>query len=841
MMRIQLSDFELKGMGFFVALLLCWLPTGLAATLDPLVEKKVDALMLQMTLEEKVSLCSGMRLMDFRDIPRLNVPGMQLQDGPRGPHGGTAFPVGVAFGATWNPELIQTVGSIMGNESRAGAIGMLLGPGINIERDPLGGRFFEYYTEDPFLDSRLTVAIVKGIQSEGVAACLKHFVCNNREDNRNNYMSMVDQRTLNEIYFPAFKAAVQEGHAWGVMTSANGVNGDFVSDSKILLRDTLKNAWGFDGVVLTDWLQTRSTEKAALAGLDVSMPGGDDCGFGKPLLEAVKAGRVPMPVLDDKVRRVLRVYGYVGLLDHRRLETGASRNTPASHAIARQVAAEGIVLLKNLGKVLPLDEKQIHNVLVLGPNANQRFCVVGMGGSSWMDAPDEVTPLKGLRKVLGDGDRLTYLSTDDLGGFQPIPAGVMQPVKGVHGFAASYFAAGQRQPAVQRVEPQLNFMWEMRSPDPKIPNKGFRAEFVGRIIPPVTGTYVLRLSAGGSASINVEEAGGAPTAIADRSRGMRTATAMLQMTRDKPFFVRIDYSHPSGDASFNLDWEVPGDKQGQWDKVDTAAKAADAVVFFGGGDMNLDTEGRDRTDMDFPPVQQSIIQRVAKDNPKTVVVLINGSPLKLGGWLAQVPAVVEAWYPGLEGGDAVADVLFGRVNPSGHLPFTWPKDLNDSPSHAIGSETNDEVFYKEGLMVGYRYFDSRNIEPEFPFGFGLSYTTFAFDDLHVAALHTNATVNVSVKNTGDRDGLATVQFYVKPLHPSVPRPMHELKAFQKVLVKAGESTTVTVDLGQDAFSYYDVAGKGWKVDPGPYEIQAGLSSREILARSTVVITPPFDR
>lgn len=389
----------------------------------------------------------------------------------------------------------------------------------------------------------------------------------------------------------------------------------------------------------------------------------------------------------------------------------------------------------------------------------------------------------------------------------------------------------------QGLEPQLNFMWEMRGPDEKIPAKGFRAEFVGRIIPPVTGTYVLRISAGGSASINVEEAGGAPTATVDRARGMRTATAMLQMTRGKPFFLRIDYSHPGGDASFNLDWQMPGDMTQAWAKVDAAAKAADAVIFVGGGDMNLDTEGRDRSDMDFPPVQQSIIEHVAKMNPKTIVVLINGSPFKLGGWLAKVPAVVEAWYPGREGGYAISDILFGRENPSGHLPFTWPGELKDSPSHVIGTQTNDEVDYKEGLMVGYRYYDTKEVEPEFPFGYGLSYTTFSFSDLRVVAAKASVSISLQVRNTGDRDGLATVQTYVKPLNPSVFRPVHELKAFQKVPVKAGQSKSVNLQLGPDAFSYYDPEAKAWRVDAGAYEIQAGTSSRDILARSVIRIKP----
>ncbi|MDB5328239.1 MAG: hypothetical protein JWM57_3808, partial [Phycisphaerales bacterium] len=599
-----------------------------AATSGPELQKEIDGLIGQMTLAEKASLCQGANG-TLRSIDRLHIPGVQLTDGPRGPHDSTAFPSGVAFGATWNPELVRAAGIVMGSETRATGKGMLLGPGVNILRDPLGGRFFEYYTEDPYLNAQLTSAVIKGIQSEGVAACVKHFACNNREDNRNNYMSMVDARTLNEIYLPVFKAAVQDADVWAVMTSANGVNGDFVSDSSSLLNETLKQKWGYQGLVMTDWLQSRSTEKAALAGLDISMPGGDDCPFGRPLLEAVKANRVPMAVLDDKVRRVLRVYGRIGMLDHRRLEDGSERNTPRQQQVARQVAAEGIVLLKNDANTLPLDGEHVRNVLVLGANADQRFCVVGMGGSSWVQGPYEITPLAGIRKALGEA-RVKYLSTDDLGGFQPIPAAAMQPIDGKNGWQATYEGHGQ---TVRRVDPQLNFMWEMRSPDPKLPPDEFRAHYVGRIVAPVSGTYTLRVVVGGDAEMYAEEVGGAPTAVTVNGR----MTAVVQLQAGKPFFLRIDYTHHNNDASFNLSWQPPDPSSQAWDKVDRAAREADAVVVVTGIDHNLDTEGRDRTDMDFPPVQQALIERVATANPKTIVVLINGSPLQLGGWLPKVP------------------------------------------------------------------------------------------------------------------------------------------------------------------------------------------------------------
>jgi len=815
-----------------VLLPILFLPTACTlAAGDPTLEAKVDNVLKQMTIEEKVGLCSGGGA-GFRGVPRLNIPGLRLTDGPRGAHDGgpcTAFPSGVLFGATWDPDLIGQAGKVIGREMRAVGDGILLGPSINIQRDPLGGRFFEYYTEDPYLNGRLAAAIVTGIQSEGVAACLKHYVCNNREDNRNMYMSMVDARTLSEIYFPAFKAAVQEGHAWAVMTSANGVNGDFVSDSKLLLNDTLKGEWDFDGMVLTDWLQTRSTEKAAFAGLDISMPGGK-CGFAQPLLDAVNADRVPVSVIDDKARRVLRVFGRIGLMDNRNLKDGAQRNTREHQALARQVAAGGIVLLKNEHSLLPLNPDRLKRILVLGPNADTRFCIAGLGGSSWVEGPYEVTTLAGIRQALGD--KVQYLSMDDLGGFEPIPTDVMQPVDGKQGFDAKYFARGSATPATQGVEPQLNFTWGVGSPDPKIPADGFRAVFTGKIIPPMSGEYVLRLAAQGEAWMFAGATGGAPTAIASRSRGISPVTALVQMQKGVPFYVRVEYTHQAGDASLGLSWERP-DSQLAWTKVDEAARQVDAVVVVAGLDHNLDIEGRDRADIHFPPVQEALINRVAGLNPNTVVVMINGSPVELGGWLPHVHALVEAWYPGMEGGNAIADVLFGRIDPSGRIPFSWPKKLEDSPCRTLGTQTNDRVDYKEGLLVGYRYYDTKIVEPQFPFGYGLSYTTFSFGRLHIKNQKETVLASVDVKNTGKRDGIETVQIYVRPLKPSVSRPVHELKAFKKIAIKAGSSQTLDFTLGPEAFSYYDDVAKEWKVDAGPYEIQAGESSRNIRASSKI--------
>ena len=403
-------------------------------------EAKIEAILNELTVEEKVSLCSG-GFSHFKGVPRLEIPDVGWCDGPRGPNGragATAFPAGILFGATWNPEIVERAGVVMGEELRAMQRRILLGPACNILRDPLCGRFFEYYTEDPCLNSALTVAQVKGIQSQGVAACLKHYACNNREHNRNHYMSVVDDRTMYEIYLPAFEAAVREADVQTVMTSANGMNFEFVSDSRKMLTDILKNRWGFDGFVMTDWLQTRSTEKAAFAGLDVSMPGGDKCGFGTALLDAVKAGRVPVEVIDDKVRRILRVYDFIGILDREDRSAGATISTPEHHATAREIAAQGVVLLKNEDNALPLNEKRLRNVLVIGPNADKRFCLGGMGGSSWMESTYEVTVLQGIRRLLGD-ERVTYISSDELGDFKPVSA---EMSKDGAGFGGKHFVRG---------------------------------------------------------------------------------------------------------------------------------------------------------------------------------------------------------------------------------------------------------------------------------------------------------------------------------------------------------------------------------------------------------------
>lgn len=821
------------------------LAAGVSAQENIAGEAKIRKILDQMTLEEKVALCAGDNG-SFMGIPRLGIPSVPLTDGPRGPHGGpqnsgggsTGFSCGVGQASTWNPDLLRKMGEVMGEETHNYGDGVLLGPACNILRDPLGGRFFEYYTEDPYLNSVLTAEIVKGVQSQNVAVMLKHYACNNRENNRNFYFSIVDDRTLHEIYLPAFKAAVEKGHAWGFMTSANGINYEYVSDSRKMQTDILKNRWGFDGVVITDWLQTRSTEKAAFGGLDISMPGGKNCGFGDALLAAVKKGTVSESTIDEKALRVLRLYDRIGWLDAKDGKVdvvgNSKRNTPEHIAVARQVGEEGIVLLKNQDNLLPLNVKKVKNVLVTGPNAEYKNCSWAMGGSSWILSPYETTVLDGIRKAFGDA-KVTYLGTSDLGGFQPVPSDVLE--NGC--ITARYYVKGKAEPVKTTTVKELNFMWEMKSPDPEAMNVDDWREsrYEATFIPQVDGKYTFKFSVGGgNLSVYNGEWAGAPMAIANSDGVQTQTTGSVDMKKGEPYTLCMIYSKTKGDASLRLEWETPDsdNNAASWKKLDKLARKADVVVYVGGLDMNQDTEGRDRLNLSFPALQEKTINRLAKINRKTIVTLVNGSPLELGGFIDNVPAVVEAWYPGMEGGNAVADVLTGKVNPSGRLTISWPRKLEDVPARKLGWEDNDVILFTDSLMVGYRYYDTKNVKPEFPFGYGLSYTDFEYSDLTlVKGDHDNVVGRVTVKNTGSRDGKEVVQVYVKPLNASVFRPVHELKYFKKVEIPAGSSVTVEFELDKDAFSYYDTSIADWTVDRCDYEIEVGRNSADIVLRQPV--------
>jgi beta-glucosidase len=668
-------------------------------------EARVDDLLKRLTLEEKFALVHGDSKFTTAAIPRLGIPRRWLSDGPHGvredigpdtwaPAGrtddfATCMPALIALAATWNPALAQAYGEVVGSEASKRGKHILLAPGLNLQRTPLCGRNFEYMGEDPFLTARMAVGYIRGVQSQHVAACAKHFAANNQELDRGTINVEMDERTLREIYLPAFKAAVQEAGVWAVMGAYNKFRGVHCCENAYLLNTVLKGQWGFHGLVVSDWGGAHDTREGVLNGLDLEM--GTEKPYAQyylaqPFLEGVGNGTYPMALLDDKVRRNLRVMFATGMLDGR---PSGQLNTPEHQAKARQVAEESFVLLKNQAGALPLDPNRLKSVAVIGQNA---VLLQAHGGdSSGINAFYEVTPLEGILHRVGDRVTVAY-------------------------------AAGYGQGA----GPEL------------------------------------------------------------------------------------------------------------MDAAVRAARQADVAVVVGGLNHGklYDTEGSDRKDLKLPYDQDELITRVHEANPRTVVVLVGGSPMALGIWREQVPAILLAWYSGMEGGNALARALFGDVNPSGKLPCTFPARLEDSPSHALGAYPGKDglVRYAEGLLVGYRWFDTKKIEPLFPFGFGLSYTTFRYSDLKVQDAGTgNEVVRVEFQlaNTGARVGAEVAQLYVHQDRPSLPRPFKELKGFQKVFLKPGEIRQVALELDRHAFSYYDPARGGWVAEKGDYEILVGSSSRDL--------------
>ena len=692
--------------------------------LDPSkpVEARVEDLLGRMTIEEKILMLHGDSKFTTAAIPRLGIPRRWMSDGPHGvredvgpdtwnPAGHTDdfssyMPVNICLASTWNPDMGVAFGTTIGQEAKARGKNIMLAPGVNIMRTPLNGRNFEYLGEDPFLSSRMAVGYIKGEQAQDVSSCVKHFAGNNQEFQRNSINVEIDERTLREIYLPAFKAAVQEGGVLSVMGAYNKFRGQFCCENDYLLNKVLKGDWGFKGLVMSDWAGAHTTDGAVTRGLDLEM--GSDGPYNKfyladPFLEGLKSGKYPLAILDDKVRRNLRVMFLSNILDSK---SKGSLNTGEHQATARKVAEEGIVLLKNEGSILPLDPTKIKSIAVIGENASRKFGPGG--GSAGIKAFYEVTPLEGILKRVGNDVDVEY-------------------------------SAGYVQPPFRR---------------PGVPDQ------IG--------------PAGSPAIINAE---------------------------------RIE-------------------------RAVKLAKACDVAVVFAGLNhgRNFDTEGADRLDMKLPFGQDELIQKVVAANSKTIVVMMSGAPVEMDSWIGQVPALMQAWYPGMEGGNAVARVLFGDVNPSGKLPCTFPHKLEDSPAHALGAYPGKDgtETYTEGLLVGYRWFDQKKIEPLFPFGFGLSYTKFEYSNLKVMPrTGGKAWVQVDVTNSGGRDGAEVVQVYVVPDKEALPRPMQELKGFKKVSLKVHETRTIQIEFDGGSFSYYDPARKGWVAEKGTYGIAVGSSSRDI--------------
>jgi beta-glucosidase len=794
-------------------------------------ERQADAWLEAMTLDEKIALAAGTGF-ETVGVPRLHVPSLRMTDGPVGVRQGrsTAFPAASLLAATFDPALVGRVGAAIARETKGHGKNVILGPAVNIARTALCGRNFEYYGEDPELAARMAVAFIRGVQGQGVLATIKHFAANNQETDRMTITAEVDARTLHEIYLPAFEAAVKRAPAWAVMCAYNRLGGLYACENPDLLDRALRRDWGFRGLVMSDWGATHSTGPAIRAGLDLEMPKG--VWFSSAAIHQALAKKDIEPAdLDQMVRRQLRAIAALHL-DEDSTEHPEAIDTLEHRALNREVARSGFVLLKNDRATLPLERGKLRRVALVGPRGGM---VDGGGGSAHVDPTHKVTLVDALREALGAKVQVDYAPGEITpAGLEPIPASVLTPPPGQagHGLLGEYFAGEDREgkPKLVRVDPTVSFHWDLGSPTADLPEDHFSARWTGKLTPAKSGLHMLAVRSDDGSRLYldgkrvVDNWGGHPPTL---------KTVEVELTGGRSYDIRLDYYEAIIGASVELLWQRV--EKDPMRRVAEVARGADVVIAAVGDAMGDETEGSDRTSLALPGRQDEIVRAAAAVNPKVVVVTMTGAAITMP-WRGKVPAVLHAWFPGQEAGTALADVLLGEVSPSGKLPVSFPKRLEDEPAFGHFPGTDGKVVYEEGVLVGYRWYDTRKIEPLFPFGYGLSYTTFAYRDLAVSAwdAQRGVTVRLKVKNTGVRRGAEVVQIYVHPV--ASPGPEQELRAFSKVDLAPDEERQVALNLPLRAFAHFDQKDNGWRIEPGDYEIRASSSSREVRLRA--VVTAP---
>lgn len=817
--------------------------------------EKIESLLKQMTLSEKVDLLSGLNKWYTVPIERLGIPSVVMTDGPHGVrtegHGSnrivgtaTAYPHGVAMASTWNRELIERTGVGLAEETRHMGCHIILGPCVNIVRSPLGGRNFETFSEDPYLAGQIGVAYVKGVQSQRIGVSLKHYAVNNQEIERFRGNSVVDERTLREIYLPAFEAVVKEAQPWTVMCSYNRINGTYASEHEVLLRKILKEEWGFDGVVVSDWGAVHDIFNPIQAGLDLEMPGPARY-FGQALEAAVGTWQVDERLVEDAARRMLSLMFRAGVMEDVELPKG-SGDTPAHRALAREVANEAMVLLKNEANRLPFDRAQVKKLAVIGLNA---VSVVSGGGSSRVDPHHWATPMEGLRAKLCNDMEIFYEPGYDN---RSNPRTVEKerfthPDGQTQGLQAELFnnldLSGQ--PAVTRVDTQIENWWGGGGPATGVIDpKHFSIRWTGSFTPTESGETHFYLRNTGTARVWLDG-----ELVMDNDVGLRTssnidaesmvAKAALKLEKGRAYAFKAEYV--SGERnpfalvhfSYKPALGVEGDLL---ERAVSLARDCDAAIIVAGLSDTFESEGYDRPDMALPGDQDALIRAVAKANPNTAVVVNAGAPVAMD-WTEAVDAVLLAYYPGQEGGHALADILFGDVNPSGKLTVTFPKRLEDNPAYINYPGVRD-VHYGERIFVGYRYYEKKDVQPLFPFGHGLSYTRFAYSGLawpEEVGAGQDFEVSLTVENTGEVPGHEVVQLYIRDVESALMRPVKELKGFEKVYLAPGEKTKVAFKLTPRDLSYYDPHLPGWVAEPGEFEVLVGASSQDIRLSGTFAL------
>ena len=803
------------------------------------IDKRVEALLGKLTLEEKITLIGGINDFYTRPVSRVGIPSFRMSDGPTGVHDygpTTAYPAGILLAASWDTDLARRVGISMGKDARARGVHFILAPGMNIYRSALNGRNFEYFGEDPYLSSRMAVGVIEGIQSQGVIATAKHFIANNSEYGRMDHSSDIDERTMREIYLPAFEASVREAKVGALMDAYNLVNGVYMTENNLLNVQIAKKEWGFDGIIMSDWGATHDGIAAANNGLDLEMP---NAAFmnAATLLPAMKTGAVTEAAIDEKIRRLLRKTIEFGFFDREQTDANIPLYSEDGRRLILEEARDGMVLLKNENHVLPLDREKIKTIAVLGPNAYP--AVIGGGGSSLTKPFNAVSFLEGIGDVAGQSVRVLYLAeSTPLNDIVSHTQFVSTP-GGPAGLKGEYFDNEEfkGEPALSRVDQSIDFHWGEGSYRDGGPADHFAVRWTGYFVPQTEDDYRFYTSADDGVRVYIND----EMVIDDwRRHGETLNTYLKHLDAGKAYHVRLEYFENVGNATVRFGISAVSIALGEETKK--LAANANVVILCMGFDPNSEGEGGDRT-FRLPGGQDIFIQQIASVNKNVVVVLNAGGNVAMSKWLDQVPAVLHAWYPGQEGGTALAQVLFGDFSPSGKLPATFERRWEDNPTfHSYYPQKGDKhVEYNEGVFVGYRGYEKAGTSPLFPFGYGLSYTTFTYSDLKIspAAKGSGALLAVSfnVKNTGSREGAEIAEIYVGDSHAPLPRPAKELKGFAKVSLRPGESKPITVLLDRRAFSYYDAAKHDWAIAPGEFGILVGRSSADITLQGKHVLSP----
>ena len=806
---------------------LCSMGHAMAQGPETSADERARATLSQMTLDEKLDMLTGVDGFNLHSLDRFGLPKLIMSDGPVGVRNfgpTTAYPAGICLASTFNPKLANDFGTAIGRDARSRGVHIWLGPGVNLSRIPQNGRDFEYLGEDPFLSSKIVAPIVRGVQSQGVVATVKHYAANNHENDRMVDSSNVDERVLRELYFKPFEAAVREGGAWAVMCAYNKVNGTYCSENPFLLTDVLKHDWAFKGIVMSDWGAVHSTLPALNAGLDLEMPGGEFFTQDKikPYLEN---GQLSMTMVNDKVERILRMEYAMGFDKGGQTDSSIPKDDPHNELTALEVAREGTVLLKNRDHVLPLDPHRVRHILVVGPNADP--AVTGGGGSAYTTPAEKVSLLEAVKKVAGPNVEVHYKPLyDDLmakaflfRGYR-MPDDPNRPGLREERFDNMDLSGAPKETARSRGV-NMNLLMADGKPIPE----HFSRRWTGTVQFDRAGTYLAMSRSDDGIRVFLDD----QKIIDDWSdHGATDDTAEVHVEANRRYKLRVEYYNNEGDAiaqfGFSPEIEEHIDKDLPMDEI----RNADAVVAAVGFNPATESEGQDRP-FDLPVPQQILLHKLEAATSRLIVVNNSGAGVNMMGWHEGAAGIVQAWYPGGIGNLAIAEILFGAANPSGKLAVTFPRTLKGTYYETAYPPHNHNMDYKEGLFIGYRWFDKNNAEPLYPFGFGLSYTSFRMDHTHIVpdmATDTARVVTV-VRNTGERPGAETVQVYVGMKDSHIPRAVRELKGFQKVFLRPGESKEVMIPVHIPDLAYFDTPHHRWAIEPGHYEISVGTSSRDL--------------